>query len=513
MMAWWRRTSTPEWAFLVALYGMAVAVRLPFAGVPPYGDEGMHFFLAREGTGLPTTISDLEGGTWLHPAWLFWERPLFAVLLHPFAEQGFHAFRIGHILVSSLLPVAAWTLLRSYRSHWATAALASLVCVILPNLVVWGALAVMDELMAILLAFALAVRRLGHHVFAGTLFLLSVWAKETAFAAVLAIAALSLVHALRRGEARLMPLTLDRATTALVLPLALGLVPLAVSLATGLDGFGGHGSGYASALVDRLYLTPWFIPVLAGGLAWKTSRHLCAFALFWATGYLLSHAWLGRSVEIWYIAAPAFFVVVAVASALEQMVRGASRPWPSVLAGLAIFAAIALVLVMVVAPAGPEKGRLTHPLTGQADHSLMGALEFERGARNAPLDQALERMRLDGTRDVVTVDLYYARALMLAEGSNHARHVFVDSAVFREVLPLWSDSFASRVETNGTWLLVTRSDAAYFHAINEAYSDCLVLENVEFRLYEAWRCPGRQESLEEGFRSRHVPGGAARPTA
>ena len=42
------------------------------------------------------------------------------------------------------------------------------------------------------------------------------------------------------------------------------------------------------------------------------------FALLFATGYLLSHAWGGRSVEVWYVAGPAAFVLCGVSLALEE---------------------------------------------------------------------------------------------------------------------------------------------------------------------------------------------------
>jgi hypothetical protein len=435
----------------------------------------MHYYLSRNLLAVPHDISDVEGSTWFHPSWIVWERPLFLVALHPFATHGLTAFRVGHLLVSSLLPVSAYVAVRAYGGHRLTAGAAGLACAALPSLVAWGVLGVMDEWMALLLAFALAARQRGHHVLAGVLFLLSIWAKETAWAAVAAVALLSFTKAWVRGEATIMPFSADRPTTPLLAALALGPIPLVMSLMTGLNQFGGYGTDYGDRLVDFLYVTPWFIPPLVLGLLWKVSRPLCGFALFWATGYLLSHVLLHRSVEAWYFAAPVAFSLMGGALALEQALLHSGTGLRKAAAGMATAGAVALVLVLVLVPASAAKGAWTHPLTGQPDDSWKGTLDYEGLVRDRPLVHAKEAMH----------------------------HVWVDSAIVRDYAPFWTDHLVDRLETNGTWLLVQRSDTAMYHALNEAYVDCRVLDEGDLRLYETWRCPGRKDVLDQGFASRY----------
>ncbi len=504
-MSWWRRFPWLDAATLLGLYALAVALRWPLLQAPPYGDEGLHYWVSRAFTEPPTSVTDVEGSSWVHPGWIFWQRPAYYVLLHPFALHGFEAFRAGHVLLSSLLPLAAWSLVRAHGGHRAAAAFAGLACATLPSLVTWGALAMMDEPMALALAFALAARRVGRHSAASVLFLVSVWLKETALPLVAILAAASFARAWWRGEAALRPLRLDGPTGSFVLPLALGPFTLMLSLATGLDSIGGWSAGHSGRMADWLYVTPWFIPVLLAGLAWRPSRPVCAFALVFATAYLLSHAWGGRSVEAWYFAGPVPFVLCGVALALDHAVRHATRALARAGAGAAAVGALLLVGTMVLAPASAAKGAWPHPFTGQPDDSVLGTQRYELELRDRGLRDAIDRMGLDGTQGLVTVDLYYPQALALAEGPVRARHVYVDSGGFRDLLPLWVDGFAARVEANGTWLLVLQTETAFFHAINEAYGDCRVLENAEVRLYEAWRCPGGRDALQQGYASRRPP--------
>lgn len=493
-----------DWPIMVALYGAALAARWPLVDVSPYGDEPLHYWVASHFQAHPR-ITDIFGNSWVHPDHIFWQRPAFYVGYHAFALAGFEGLRVGHILVASLLPPVVYGLLRSHGVTRPFASAGGLVTAVFPLLVAWGALAVMDSTMTLLFVCGLWARRAGRPTLAAVLFLLSVWTKETAFFALAALAAASVVRDWVTGRMRLdRELVVPKDTALLLVACSLALVPLFVAMSQGLQMPGAHAAGYGDRLVDELFVSPWLLPVLVLGLAWPRSRPLAGIALFVSCFTLAYHVIVHRAVEVWYLVMPVTLCIVALAATLDEWWRrtASGRPATRAGAGLAVVVVGLLLVTMVVAQPSPTKGLATHPITRHADESLLGTYRYERDVRDGWRDQAFEALALDGTQEVVFVDLDYPQALQVVED---ARHVYVDSAWFRSIFDFEMDGFARIVETNGTRLLVRQTDYPFYHAINEAYGDCRVFENALYRLYHAWECPGGLAKLEQGVHSRSPP--------
>lgn len=477
------------------LYGLALWLRLQLLHTPPYGDEGLHYWIARHFTAMPDNVSDVDGLTWFHPFWIFWQRPAYYVLLHPFALGGFEGFRVGHALWSSLLPVVAFGLVRAHGATRVAAFAAGLVAAAFPPFVTWGGLGLMDEPMTAAFGAALWAMRLGRHVLAAGLFVLSVWTKESAFIGLAGVAAASLFVGWVQGRNRFEPFELDRRTACLLGASALALLPLQLSLVQGLDNIGGASSGHAGPLVDATWATPWLLPVLVGGLWFRASRPLCALAVGLGLAYLALHAAGHRTVELWYLVQPAFLAVCAAAVALDAAVRRSFALGRRQAAAAGAVAVVVLLLAAaILLPASAAKSSVLSPVTRQSSPSLAEGLQFERQGRDRDLVAALDALDLDPSRDVVAVDVLYAYDLYPL--SERARHVTVDSAALRAAAPsLGAARFAAIAETNGTMLLVGKTEFPFTAALDKAYGPCRVLDAGTFRVYEAWRCQGGKAVL------------------
>lgn len=490
-----------------AFFALALALRWPLLHTPPYGDEGLHYWLARHLMAVAPNVSDLEGLTWRHPGHLVFQRPFYYLAMHPFALQGFTAFRVGHMLFASLLPVAAFGILRAHGAHRATAIAGGIFAAAYPLFAVWGGLGLMDEPMTVLVGFGWWARVAGRPVLSAGSLLLAVWTKETAVFALVALTAWTALAGWVAGRNRVRPFELDDATAPLAVACAVALLPITVAFSKGLGAPGAvAGEPYGAWLVDSLAVTPWFLAPIAAGLLWRRTRGLSALALFLVAVHLALHVVLHRDVEVWYLVLPAFVSGLAALLAVEEGLRlawGSPRMVGRAVASTAVVAVAAVLVLSILVPAGAAKAAALRPFAGQSEEGLAGAYAFESTYRDRPFMDAVDAMELDGTKTVLTVDLLYAYALYpLAET---AGHVYIDSAGFRSFFPLRLEPFAHEAERNGTVLLVQYTDFAFFHAINEAYGDCRTFDNGAFRVYEAWRCPGRLQALEQGYESRLPP--------
>ncbi|HET6399328.1 MAG TPA: hypothetical protein VFH47_07220 [Candidatus Thermoplasmatota archaeon] len=84
----------------MALWALAFALRLLLAGGGAYGDEAAHYYMARHGPQDPDNV--VPAGDLLSRIW--WERPLFSVLLAPGAAFGFLGYRVGHAAAAATTP-------------------------------------------------------------------------------------------------------------------------------------------------------------------------------------------------------------------------------------------------------------------------------------------------------------------------------------------------------------------------------------------------------------------------
>jgi hypothetical protein len=489
-------------AVVAGLYALALWLRLQILHSPPYGDEGLHYWVARHFAALPANVTDVDGLLWFHPFWLVWQRPAYYLALHPFALHGFTAFRLGHALLCALLPVVACGMLRAWGVSRVASGAAGLFAAAYPPFVAWGGLALMDEPMAVAFAAALWALRRQRHLLSAALFVVAVWTKESAFIGLAGLLAAALFVGWVVGRNRLDPLRLDRPTASLLLAAGLAPLPLVVSLVKGLNGIGNGSPAYAAPLADAMWATPWLLLVLLWGLRFPTSRALCALALGLGLAMILLNGVAHRTVEAWYLVQPAFFAACAAAAALDAAVRA---PWAAAPATerrrRAVPVAAALVLVLlagaVLLPASAAKAAVLHPFARRSSDSLPESIRYENQARDRDLVAALAA--IPGGEKVVAVDMPYPIVLHLAQG---ASHVYVDSSAMRLFVKSYTPArFAATAESPGTVLLVGKGSLPFIGALDEAYGACRVLDVGSYRVYESWRCPGGGEVLERQHQS------------
>ncbi|HEX2066910.1 MAG TPA: hypothetical protein VHI93_08875, partial [Candidatus Thermoplasmatota archaeon] len=139
----WRAS---PWLPAAAAYALALAARAWLLDAPVYGDEAAHFYVARHlGASPANLVPDLGV-----PQWLFWQRPLFSLLLWPGAALSFEGYRIWHILLSSLLAPLAMAVVAQAGGRRVPQWTAGVAAALLPGLVGWGVRVFPDSLMATL---------------------------------------------------------------------------------------------------------------------------------------------------------------------------------------------------------------------------------------------------------------------------------------------------------------------------------------------------------------------------
>jgi hypothetical protein len=465
------RPSAAAVALAGGLYALALWLRLQVLPAAPYGaDEGLHYWISRHLAAVPDNVSDVDGLTWFHPSWLVWQRPAYYVAMHPFALHGFEAFRAGHAMLSSLLPMVAFGLLRAFGATRVAATGAGLFAAAYPPFVAWGGLGLMDEPMTVAFGAAVWALRSRRALLAGTLFVLAAWTKETAVLALLVVLAGTLLAGWVAGRNRLDPFELDRPSAALLLAAPLSLLPLQVALSSGLDTIGA-AAPWNGALPAAVWVTPWLLPVLLLGLRFRASRPLCALALALGLLFLLLNGVLHRAVEAWYLVPPAFFAACAAIAALDAATRGMRR---RALPALASVAVAGLLAWTIVGPAGLEE-----------------RIRYETTIRDRDFLEAVAAAQPGPSRTVITVDVPN-----LYPFAERARHVYVDSAAARSVLLSYGDGrFHAAAAVEGTVIVASKSGYPFTATLEEAYGDCRVLDNERFRVYESWRCAGPGENV------------------
>lgn len=460
------------------LFAAAAALRLWLVGSPLYGDEAAHYHIARHLGAAPANVHHAD----LLPSHLFPARPAFFLLLSPGAQFGFTGFRIEAALLSSLLPVLAWALLRQMGARPAVAASAGAVVALHPWMAVWGTRGFPDSLMAVFLLAGLLAHARGRPLAAGLLLALAAWTKETGIVPLAAVGLWSLAAAVRRGEAGLWPLRLDRTCTAYLAAGILAAAPLAASVLL----LGARAPGWATtpmgwADLDHAFLSAWLLPPLLAGLAWRRTRPWSALGLAFPAFYLAYSLGLGRGLSIWYYVASAALAAVAAFLALDEGVRRlrpAAGRW--VPAGAA-----ALLLVPLAVPgaaaawmAAPAAGT---PSTGYADLGpLAGAPDPVRGAAAF----------VAGAPNVFVVDVGWFYVLFPFSGS--AGQLGYAYSEFHSNLTAWADA----IEEVADWTVVEKHDIPLNRAIRAVYRDCVRHEDAQYAILAGKECADRGAQLE-----------------
>lgn len=480
----WRRWAWP--AALAAVWALAAALRLALLDGPLYGDESAHYAVARGWGDDPDNVTPAYA---LNEA-LWWQRPLFSVLLWPGAALGLAAYRVEHALLAALLPVLAAEVARKAGAGPVLALGAGLALAVHPDLVLWGSRVFPDSIMAALVLGGIRAHQSQRPLAAAGLLLAAVWTKETAFVALASLLAWSLWTGRRSGTVDLWPLRLDRRATALLGAALLAPLPLAHAVIN----VGGRVPGWsttplAAAHLDGLFLTAWLLVPIAAGLAWRRSRPYALAALAYPAFYV-AYGSLGHGVERWYLVLPAALAALAAAVALGEAARQAA---PSVrAAGRGVAAALAVLLLatalvpdtlapkQAVAPASPPAASL-----GQLGAALRGD----------PLEDAVAAVREGQWGVVFLVDVPWF----------HVHHPFAERAgavgwSYTGVsIPL--AEWAHAVEGSDVTVLL-KVDRPFNLALREAYADCVQHEDAQYVLLEGPRCPDRLEALREAL-ARH----------
>jgi hypothetical protein len=488
------------WA--AALYALAVALRWPFLAAPAYGDEPMHFFMARHLLAPPGNFSDLFGSTWFHPSWIVYQRPLFYLGFHPAALASFAAFRVQGLLVGSLLPVVAYGLLRQHAVRRPFAVAAGLACAGFPLLVVWGTFGLMDTPMTVLLVAALWARRAGRPYLSALLLLAAVWTKETAYVAAAGLWGAAHLRRWLRGQAPLWPLQMDAAQSALLSVLLVGLLPITVAFASGLRMPGAAASGYGSRLLESLFGTAWVVPVVAMGLRWPTSRPLAAWGLL-AGGFLLVlHGVLGRAVEVWYNVPAVTLAFIGAAAALDAALAAAPPPrrWAPAAGAVAV---AALLLASMVVPESSAKDAWLHPTHPIPAPSWRDSLDYETRIRDGDLVQAAGWVAARPHDALLVFDVEYPHVLYpFVETEARVRGT---GSTFFDILPQPLDAMAAGIESPGTLTLLQVAPTALNEAVQALYADCVVERNPTYLILEGASCPGRAQRLVRAVPYPHAP--------
>lgn len=344
-----RPWSRAEWIALATLYLASLAVRLLALTSPPHGDEALHFIVARDLGRTPANVLavDIEGVTELAP--FLWQRPLFSLVYAPFAQLGFPAYRLGHILVSGLLPVLAAGLLRDRGVDpvltWGGAG----VLVGYPLYVEWGVRVFPDGPMAVLFLAALWMLTRKRHAVAVGLLVASVWVKEVAIVGAVPVIVWMIVEA-RRDPSRDPVWSRPAGGAALIGGFtAAAMAPLAIATLV----LPGRFPGWAEPIllldhVDGLFLTAAAIPVLLLGLRWRRSRLLAGLALWHGAFYMAYRVVLGRGLSVWYRILPGALSLVGTAIAVDTWWRrpGSDRRLPAVAVGVVA----GILVIQAVAP-------------------------------------------------------------------------------------------------------------------------------------------------------------------
>jgi hypothetical protein len=476
-MAWWRRS----WAVPALLFAAAAALRLWLAGSPLYGDEAAHYYIARHLGAPPANIYHAD----LLPSQLFAARPAFFLLLAPGAQLGFTGFRVEHALLSSLLPVLAWALLRQLGARPMAAGAAGAVLALHPWMAVWGSRVFPDSLMACFVLAGLLAHAKGRPLVAGLLLAAAVWTKETGVVALAAVGAWSLWKAVRSRAAGLWPLRLDRACTAYLAAGLLAAAPLLFSLTV----LGARMPGWATtpmawADLDHALLSAWLLPPLLLGLLWPRTRTWSALGLAFPAFYLLYSAGLGRGVSIWYFVASSALAAVAAFLALDEGARRARQAAPATAWRWAP-AGTALLLLAPLALAGGAAAHVAAPAAGVPVASYRDL---------APMANARDPVReaarfVQGAQNVFVADAGWFYVLYpFSEATAHLGYAYTE---FHDDLASWTKA----IEQEADWTVVEVHDLPFNAAIRDVYHDCVRHADEAYVVIEGRACAGRDAQL------------------
>ncbi len=480
-------------ALMSALYAGALAARWVMIEALPYNDEGLHWYNSRHWLQkIPDNMVDVHGSTWFHAWWIGLQRPAWYILFMPAAKISFEAWRTQVVLLTSLLPVAGYTLARAWATRRPAALAGGLLLALWPILVTFGGFGLMDELMTVLLLFGLAAFDRGRMKLAVALFLLACWTKELAVPVLGLFLVLTFTEEIRRGEASWWPIRLGQRSSILAIPILLGPVPFLLSLSKGLPFPGMGNPPYTLRLIDWLVGTAWLWPILIMGIAKVSTRRLALIGSGMAF-YFLAWNLAQREVMIWYLMLPNSLAFVAVPAILDTWIRNRElkRGWGQ---GAAVFVSIILVTTIVV-PGDVVEGRWLAPVNGNRFATLQESYAWELRDRDRDIFESLDSLPSGPGKQVLILDA--EGSLVIARlAERGTRIVFGSPAV---MLRFNQTIEAIPIQFEASDGAMARNDTTTIHqALITTYRDC-AQDIGDWWVFDPPACRGRVDRFMSAF--------------
>jgi hypothetical protein len=486
-----RRSRLVDAAVAAVLAALAFAARWPLLGAPVYGDEAVHYAMARR-LGGSGGISFFEGGPWTL-AHLVAGRPLFALLHAPGAWFGFEGFRVLGAAFSALLPAAAYVLARRLGARPWLAAGAGAAVALHPSLVVWGARVFPDSLMAVFVVAGLAAHAAGRKGLAWLLVVAAVWVKESALGALgglLVFEAVALARERSAAGTKWGTQGLWRRARPLA-ALAVAPVPLLVGHALFPLWPGYASGGDVRSALEPLLLSSWLLAPLAAAWAVPRARPAAAAATGLLALYALHAAVRGRLLQGWYAVLPAALALALAAAVVEAGLR--SRRWPRLAAPPL---AVGLAGLMVLAVAGTTAlGALAHPVQPRGEAGLPDTVDaVRREGADAEAMVRFQEARRPAT--VLEVDVFWHSVDYPLSGT---RSTVVAYPVMAPLAPGAAARLGADGESSDLTWVQHWGDTPFEAAFVGTYGDCKVFAAGAWTAYDLAGCQGRSAALAEAY--------------
>jgi hypothetical protein len=489
-----RRLASSDLLLGTILFGGALLVRWPLVSAAPYGDEAVHFVMARSLGFLDDSIVWSGSGDPVRLVPFVLGRPLFALAHFPSAQAGFEGFRLAGVLFASLLPPVAFGLLRVLGSaRWLAASAASVVA-LHPTFVVWGARIFPDTLMAVLALLAVAGWALQRPALGSAFVVLACWTKESAWAAGFGLAAFvawtAVAGTRQGGRPPLRALLANGAVRWAVVALVVGALPLVVGYLAFPRLPGWTMGGEFAPAWERLWLASWFALAPFAALAVPRARPLAAAGLGLMAFYLAFHGLRGGAIQSWYAVLPGVVGLLCMAVVLDAAFK--SVAWPRLAVAPVGCLVAAVLLVAIVGSTGAVAA--FHPLAPAREPGLVESIAFVQ-AEGPEVAAAWEFQRAARPASVLGLDLMWFWVGFPVAGSESTRVAYPALTPDDEVLV---EQLASQAEESD---LVWMQDwgGTFERAFRATYADCEVFAAGNWVAFRAKECPGRGASLRTEF--------------
>lgn len=416
---------------------------------PLYGDEAIHYYVAKHLWAHPTNVFP----EFTYSSALFYQRPMFSILLHPGTWFGVEGYRVWHILLGATSVPLAWFLVRPKGLLWAT--LAALGLTVQPIMVLWGVITFPDALMTSLILGAWLLYEREKHLAAGLVLLLAIWVKEVAIVFAVLLAVQALIRSRKEGGT-LYPLVLNRSATAWIGVLAFATLPMQFANVF----VGGQPTGWSTSGLS----VPFWI-VLSGGtlvlailLTGVGQKQRAAYMGLAFPAFYALYGWvLGRGVDSWYAYAPvAIAWVASVIIAADS--KGSIRRLAVV--GLGLTLVHSLIALPLVTPGFEDQ-------TTQEIYHEWGSEDHFRNAL----------AQIPSNATVLTADIQWFHQGMVADSFHFAGFGRTDAGT-----PAATWEFAINASD---YMFLYPTGGRGNLALQAAYEPCLFYQNSEFKLYHA----------------------------